>query len=153
MSQYTTTISWIRGTQPFIDNRYSRAHVWQFDGGIEVPASSSPSVVPLPLSRADAIDPEEAFVASLSSCHMLWFLSIAAKKKYVVNSYEDQAIGILGKNAEGKFAMTRVILRPLVVFNGPDRPSPEQLAALHHEAHEECYLASSVLTEVVCEPR
>ena len=153
MSRYTSTIRWERGAQPFLDNRYSRGHVWRFDGGIEVPASSSPSVIPLPMSRADAVDPEEAFVASLSSCHMLWFLSIAAKRKFTVDSYEDQAEGIMEKNAQGKFAMTKVTLRPLVVFSGASQPDKAQLDALHHDAHAECFIANSVLSEVVCEPR
>ena len=153
MSHHTSSILWERGSQPFIDNRYSRAHVWRFDGGVEVPASASPSVVRLPFSRADAVDPEEAFVASLSSCHMLWFLSIAAERKYVVDSYEDQADGLMGKNSQGKSAMTKVTLRPLVRFSGENQPSREQLLALHHRAHEECFLASSVHSEVVCEPR
>lgn len=153
MSHHTSSILWERGSQPFIDNRYSRAHVWRFDGGVEVPASASPSVVRLPFSRADAVDPEEAFVASLSSCHMLWFLSIAAERKYVVDSYEDQADGLMGKNGQGKSAMTKVTLRPLVRFSGENQPSREQLLALHHRAHEECFLASSVHSEVVCEPR
>jgi organic hydroperoxide reductase OsmC/OhrA len=153
MSHYISTIHWARGTQPFLDNRYSRGHAWKFDGGVEVPASSSPSVIPLPLSRADAVDPEEAFVVSLSSCHMLWFLSIAAKQKFVVDSYEDEAIGVLGRNAQNKTAMTKVTLHPLVVFSGPNQPDKSQLDALHHQAHEECFIANSVLTEVVCEPR
>lgn len=153
MSHYTTSVVWQRGNQPFLDNRYSRSHVWRFDGGVEIPASSSPQVVPLPLSRADAVDPEEAFIASLSSCHMLWFLSIAAKEKYVVDSYDDQAEGLMEKNAQGKFAMTKVTLHPRVVFVGANLPDKEQLAALHHRAHEECFLANSVLTHVVCEPR
>ena len=153
MSHYTATVRWTRDAQLFVDNRYSRKHVWQFDGGVEIPASSSPSVIPLPFSSAEAVDPEEAFVASLSSCHMLWFLSIAAKQKYVVDSYEDQAVGEMAKNAKGKFAMTKVILRPLVIFSGTNLPTEEQLSALHHQAHEECYIASSVLTEVACEPR
>ena len=153
MSHYTTIVSWKRGSQVFLDNRYSRAHVWRFDGGIEVPASSSPTVVPLPLSRAEAVDPEEAFVASLSSCHMLWFLSIAAKKGFVVDSYEDEAVGVMEKNAQGRLAMTKVSLRPLVVFSGARLPDKVQLESLHHQAHEECFIASSVLTEVVCEPR
>jgi len=153
MSNYTSTVRWARGDQLFVDNRYSRKHVWQFDGGVEIPASSSPSVIPLPFSCAEAVDPEEAFIASLSSCHMLWFLSIAAKQKYVVDSYEDQAVGVMNKNSKGKFAMTKVTLHPLVLFNGESKPNNEQLAALHHQAHEECYIASSVLTEVLCEPR
>jgi organic hydroperoxide reductase OsmC/OhrA len=110
-------------------------------------------VIPLPMSRADAVDPEEAFVASLSSCHLLWFLSIAAKNKFIVDSYEDQAEGIMAKNPQGKFAMTKVTLRPLAVFSGINQPDQARLEALHHAAHEECYIATSVLTEVVCEPR
>src|SRR5512140_777551 len=101
MSHYTSVIRWERGAQPFLDHRYSRGHVWRFDGGVEVPASSSPGVVPLPMSRADAVDPEEAFVASLASCHMLWFLSIAAKRGFCVDSYVDNADGVMAKNASG----------------------------------------------------
>ncbi len=153
MSHYTATVRWERGAQPFLDNRYSRGHVWRFDGGTEVPASSSPSVIPLPMSRADAVDPEEAFVASLSSCHMLWFLSIAAKRKFTVDSYEDKAEGVMEKNAQGKLAMTKVTLRPLVVFSGANVPDKAQLDALHYAAHAECFIANSVLSEVVCEPR
>ena len=153
MSHYTATVSWERGSQAFVDNRYSRGHVWRFDGGLVVPASSSPSVVPLPMSQADAVDPEEAFVASLSSCHMLWFLSLAAKQRLVVDTYEDRAEGIMEKNGQGKLAMTRVTLRPRVVFSGASVPDPAQLTALHHQAHEECFIASSVRSEVVCAPR
>jgi organic hydroperoxide reductase OsmC/OhrA len=153
MSHYTTVVRWERGPQPFLDNRYSRGHRWVFDGGIEVPASSSPAVVPLPMSRADAVDPEEAFVASLSSCHMLWFLAIAAKRGFVVDSYEDRAEGIMEKNAGGKLAMTKVTLRPHVVFSGTRLPGRPQLDGLHHQAHAECFIANSVLSTVVCEPR
>jgi organic hydroperoxide reductase OsmC/OhrA len=152
MAIYCAEILWSRGDQDFLDNRYSRGHLWRFDGGVEVPASSSPHVVPLPGSREDAVDPEEAFVASLSSCHMLWFLSLAARDGWRVDDYRDQAEGRMGKNAEGRLAMTRVTLRPSVTFNGA-APSREQLDALHHEAHEECFIASSVKTEVRCEPR
>jgi len=153
MAHYTATISWERGTQVFLDQRYQRGHVWRFDGGIEVPASSSPSVIPLPMSRAEAVDPEEAFVASLSSCHMLWFLSLAAKAGFIVDRYEDRAEGLMAKNPQGKFAMTRVTLRPLVIFSGAQLPDKARLEALHHAAHEECYIASSVRTEVLCEPQ
>ena len=152
MSTYTAVVSWKRGDQAFIDNRYSRAHVWRFDGGVEVAASSSPSVVPLPLSNAAAVDPEEAFVASLSSCHMLWFLSIAAKRKFRVDQYTDNAEGIIEKNAAGKFAMTRVTLRPEMSFSGEKMPSRAELDEMHHKAHEECFIANSVKTEVLCEP-
>lgn len=153
MSHYSALVRWERGSQPFLDNRYSRGHVWRFDGGVEVPASSSPSVVPPPMSRADAVDPEEAFVASLSSCHMLWFLSIAAKRRFVVDSYEDAAEGVMEKNADGRLALTRVTLRPLVTFSGANVPDAAQLDALHHAAHDECFIANSVRSEVRCEPR
>ena len=152
MSEYQTFVTWNRQGAVFTDNRYSRAHAWQFDGGIEVPASSSPHVVPLPMSVAAAVDPEEAFVTSLSSCHMLWFLSLAANGKWVVESYRDAAVGTLAKNDAGKLVMTVVILRPEVVFGGERRPLAAEIEALHHRAHEECFLANSVKTEVRCEP-
>lgn len=152
MSTYTAQISWQRGSAVFTDNRYSRAHTWRFDGGVEVPASSSPHSVRVPLSVEAAVDPEEAFVASLSSCHMLWFLSIAAGDRFRVDSYEDNASGILEKNADGKLAMTRVTLRPLVKFSGDRIPSREELEKLHHRAHDECFIATSVKTDVQCEP-
>ena len=152
MAQYSATIEWSRGDARFVDNRYSRAHTWSFDGGARVPGSSSPHVVPAPYSDAAAVDPEEAFVASLSSCHMLWFLSIAATRGFRVDRYVDAAIGTMARNAAGKLAMTRVVLRPRVDFGGDARPAPGDVAAMHHEAHEECFIASSVLTEVVCEP-
>ena len=152
MSEYQTVVTWNRQEAVFLDNRYSRAHTWQFDGGIEVPASSSPHVVPLPMSVAAAVDPEEAFVASLSSCHMLWFLSLAATQKWVVDRYRDEAVGTLAKNEIGKLAMTVVILRPEVAFGGERQPSAAEIEALHHRAHAECFLANSVKTEVRCEP-
>jgi len=123
-----------------------------FDGGIEVPASSSPHVVPVPLSAANAVDPEEAFVAALSSCHMLWFLSIAAKRGFVVDSYRDEAVGVMGKDADGRRAITTVTLRPAVEYAGK-APSREEAAAMHAESHDLCFIANSVKTEVGCEPR
>jgi organic hydroperoxide reductase OsmC/OhrA len=152
LSEYKTVVEWDRDGAIFTDNRYSRGHRWLFDGGIEVPASSSPSVVPLPLSVAGAVDPEEAFVASLSSCHMLVFLSISAKKGFVVDSYRDEAIGVLAKDSVGKLAMTRVTLHPQVEFSGDKRPAADELAAMHHDSHEQCFIASSVKTDVQCEP-
>ena len=152
MSEYTAVIEWRRNGAAFTDKRYSRSHRWRFDGGIEVPASSSPHVVPLPLSVAEAVDPEEAFVAALSSCHMLAFLWIAAKAGFIVDSYIDDAVGILEKNAQGKLAITRVTLRPRVSFAPDARPSMSQHEAMHHEAHEDCFIASSVQTAVRCEP-
>ncbi len=149
--QCVATISWARGDAAFTDNRYSRAHEWRFDGGAVVKASSSPHVVRVPMSDASAVDPEEAFVASLSSCHMLWFLSLSASKGWVVDAYRDEAVGTMAKNETGKLAMTLVILRPRVTFEGR-QPSNEELLELHHRAHEECFIASSVKTEVRCEP-
>lgn len=152
MSHYTAEVLWLRGEQNFLDNRYSRKHVLRFDGGLEVPGSSSPHVVSLPMSDASAVDPEEAFIASLSSCHMLWFLSIAAKQKFCIDRYFDVAVGVMEKNAEGKMAMTVVTLRPEVHFSGERMPTREQISQLHHEAHEQCFIANSVKTEVRCEP-
>ncbi len=153
MSEYTATVSWQRGDARFVDNRYSRAHEWKFDGGTVVPASSSPHSVPVPLSDPRGVDPEEAFVAALSSCHMLWFLSIAAKRGFVVESYEDNAVGHLEKNDAGRMAMTRVILRPAVRFSGEPVPTADQLKEVHDRAHHECYIANSVRTVVTVEVR
>ncbi len=148
--EYRAIVRWARGAdEAFSDNRYSRGHVWSFDGGIEVPGSSSPSVVPLPLSREDAVDPEEAFVAAVSSCHMLTFLSIAAKKRLVVDRYEDRALGIMTKNEAGKLFVSRITLDPTIEFSGDKIPTPEQIASMHHLAHKECFIANSVLTEIV----
>lgn len=146
---YTVKTFWTKGaSEAFVDNKYSRAHTWIFDGGVEVPASSSPHVVPLPMSVESAVDPEEAFVAALSSCHLLWFLSLAAARKYVVESYEDNAEGTLAKDAEGKMAMTEVTLKPRVKFGGDNIPSPLQIEELHHQAHEKCFIANSVKTKI-----
>lgn len=153
MSTYVAEIHWSRGEQVFTDNRYSRLHRWRFDGGVDVVASSSPSVVPLPMSSAAAVDPEEAFVASLSSCHMLWFLSLAAKRGYCVDEYVDHASGTMGRNDDEKLAMLKVVLRPAVKFSGARIPTADEHAALHHHAHDACFLANSVKTEVVCEPQ
>ena len=150
--EYTARIHWTRGEAPFTDNRYSRAHRWRFDGGVEVPASSSPHVVRVPLSVEAAVDPEEAFVASLSSCHMLWFLSLAAQGGFRVDDYSDQAVGVMGKNAAGRTAMVRVTLRPRVIFSGERQPTRAQILELHHRSHEECFIANSVTTEVRTEP-
>jgi organic hydroperoxide reductase OsmC/OhrA len=151
MSEYTATVYWQRLGAVFTDNKYSRAHEWRFDGGVTVPGSSSPHVVRVPLSDPSAVDPEEAFIASLSSCHMLFFLSLAAAQGFVVDTYEDQAVGVLAKNEAGKLAMTVVTLRPKAVFSGK-APTAEQLDRLHHRSHDECFIASSVKTDVRCEP-
>jgi organic hydroperoxide reductase OsmC/OhrA len=152
MSTYSATILWQRNGAAFTDQRYSRAHVWRFDGGVEVPGSSSPHTVPLPYSNPQTVDPEEAFVAALSSCHMLWFLHLAAMRGFVVERYEDRADGVMAKNAEGKLAVTRVTLRPHVEFAGEKQPDREDIEDLHHAAHAECFIANSVKSEVRCEP-
>lgn len=148
MSEYFAKVSWSRGDQEFPGNRYSRGHVWEFDGGARIPASASPHIVPAPMSVEANVDPEEAFVASLSSCHMLFFLSIAAKQGFVVDEYVDAAVGTLEKNADGAMAMTRVVLRPSIVYSGDKRPTREQLESMHHRAHGMCFIANSVKTDV-----
>jgi len=150
VSSYTATVCWQRGDQDFLDNAYSRAHEWSFDGGLTVPASASPGIVPLPMSVAENVDPEEAFVASLSSCHMLFFLSLAQRRKIVVDRYIDEAVGYLAKDNDGRMAMTKVVLRPQCVYAGdtPDRAAVEKM---HHKAHELCFIANSVTSEVVTE--
>ena len=153
MSSHTASVHWARGDARFTDNRYSRRHRWRFDGGVEVPASSSPHSVPLPYSSAEAIDPEEAFVASIASCHRLWFLSIAAKRGHRVDAYDDDAEGVMEKDADGRMSVTRTVLRPRVVFGGERIPSDADVAAMHDEAHHECYIANSVKTLIRVEPR
>ena len=152
MSEHKATVEWVLQDEKFTDNRYSRGHLWTFDGGISVRASASPQVVPLPMSVEDAVDPEEAFVASLSSCHMLWFLSIIAKRGYTVVRYTDNAIGKIGKNAAGNMAVTTVVLRPRLEFSGDKVPAEDEVLEYHHQAHEKCFIANSVITEVTVEP-
>lgn len=152
MSTHTVTVEWTRDGAVFSDGRYRRAHTWRFDGGAVVRASASPHVVRVPLSDPAGVDPEEAFVASLSSCHMLWFLSIAAERGLVVDSYVDEAVGVMAPDGEGMLAITRVTLRPVVRFSGPRAPAPDELRELHRRAHEECFIARSVRTDVVCDP-
>ncbi len=152
MSQYFAKVNWSRSNdENYIDNKYSRGHEWNFDGGATVQASSSPHIVPLPYSVEENVDPEEAFIASLSSCHMLFFLSVAAKRRYVVDSYVDNAVGIMGKDEGGKVAMTKVTLRPHVQFSGEKKPTIEQLEKMHHQSHEQCFIANSVKTEIITE--
>ena len=152
MSEYKATISWYRkDEEDFLQSQYSRGHDWTFDGGTVVPASSSPQVVPLPYSVEANVDPEEAFVASLSSCHMLLFLSIAAKRRFIVDSYIDNAVGTMERDTNGKLSITRVKLRPQIVFSGEKQPTAEQIAKMHHQSHEQCFIANSVKTEVITE--
>jgi len=148
MSEHTATVIWQRGDQRFTDNAYSRGHEWKFDGGARIAASASPDVVPLPMSVAENVDPEEAFVASLSSCHMLFFLSIAARRGYVIDSYTDAAIGYTGK-LDGKTAITKVILEPKISFVGEQMPTVEEIRKMHEKAHDLCFIANSVRTEVI----
>jgi organic hydroperoxide reductase OsmC/OhrA len=151
MHKYEATVAWNRGEQKFIDNSYSRAHDWLFDGGLHVPASSSPLLVPVPMSDAANVDPEEALVAAASSCHMLFFLSIAAKQGFVVDSYVDHAYGVMEQSSEGKIAMTRIALRPKIVFSGERQPTAAELDAMHHESHERCFIANSLKSDVIVE--
>ena len=151
MSETIATVSWERGDQDFCGNEYSRGHTWTFDGGLSVPASASSDIVPLPWSVAENVDPEEAFVASISSCHMLFFLSLAAKRKIVVDRYADSAVGFMEQREDGKIAMTKVILRPEARYFGDAQPSRELLEKLHHRAHELCFIANSVNAEIVTE--
>ena len=152
MAQYSAIVEWERQGSAFTDNRYSRGHRWTFDQGVSVPASASPHAVPLPYSVEAAVDPEEAFVASLSSCHMLFFLSLAAKQGFVADWYRDEAVGTMGKDADGRIAMLSVTLRPAVRFSGDRRPTDADIDSLHHAAHAECFIARSVKTAVRCEP-
>jgi organic hydroperoxide reductase OsmC/OhrA len=150
--QFEAKLEWQRKGQPFLDQKYSRAHEWIFDGGARVQASSSPLSVPLPMSNADNVDPEEALAAAASSCHMLFFLSIAAKRGHTVESYSDHAVGLLEKGADGRMSMTSITLRPTIVFAGTAWPGEEEIAAIHHESHEKCYIANSLKTEITVEP-
>jgi organic hydroperoxide reductase OsmC/OhrA len=147
-SEYRVSTRWKRATAGFTYEEYNREHTWSFDGGIQVRASAAPAF----RGRPDAVDPEEAFVAALSSCHLLTFLALAAKKRLVVDAYDDDAVGFMEKNGNGKLAMTRVILRPRVRFGGSGAPSTNELMTLHEHAHRECFIANSVLTAVTVEP-
>ena len=151
MAEHTCTVAWERGSADFVDRRYSRAHTWTFDGGAVVRGSPSPHIVPPPGSDPAAVDPEEAFVASLSSCHMLWFLDLAARRGYRIDRYVDHAVGTMGRNAAGKLAMTRVVLRPAVTFGPGPQPDAATLEGLHHEAHDQCFIANSIKTTVLVE--
>ena len=152
MTEFSATVHWTRDGAAFADGQYSRGHEWRFDGGAVIPGSSSPHSVPLPYSVESSVDPEEAFVAALASCHMLFFLSFAAKAGFVVDDYADAAVGLMAKNADGRMAMTKVTLHPAVRYAGraPDRAAE---TALHERSHHACYIANSVKSEVVVIPR
>ena len=148
MSSYTATIRWSRtGDGDFAKGQYSRAHRWEFDGGVTVPASASPHIVPAPWSDAGGVDPEEAFIASLSSCHMLFFIDFARRDGWIVDDYVDEAEGALDKRGDGKMWMSHVTLHPRVTWGG-EKPDEAVIADLHHRAHDACFIANSVTTEV-----
>jgi organic hydroperoxide reductase OsmC/OhrA len=152
MHRYDATVAWQRGDQTFTDNRYSRVHEWRFDGGARVPASPSPLSVPAPMSDASCVDPEEALIAAASSCHMLFFLAFAAKRGFTVDSYVDDAFGVMDKGSNGKQSIVRIVLRPRIAFSGGHVPGAGDITQLHHEAHEHCYVANSLKSEIVVEP-
>ena len=143
------TLTWKRGDLPFEYQKYSRNHTWKFDGGHEMTASAAAAY----LGDQKNVNPEEAYVASLSSCHMLTFLAIACKQKFVLDEYIDDAVGHMEKNADGKMAITKVTLTPKITFSGDKKPSAEELDKMHHAAHENCFIASSVKTEITVEPQ
>jgi len=148
MTTHSCTVEWSRRGAAFTDLKYSRAHAWRFDGGAVVPGSSSPHSVRAPWSDPAAVDPEEALVAAVASCHMLWFLSLAAEQGYVVDSYSDAAEGRMGRFADGRTGITEVVLRPRVLVSGDAPPDASAVNALHHAAHERCYIANSIRAEV-----
>jgi organic hydroperoxide reductase OsmC/OhrA len=150
MGVYEAKITWERGDQPFLDKRYSRTHSWTFDGGAVVPGSSAPVSVPVPMSDPAAVDPEEAMIASLSSCHMLWFLAFAANAGLVVDTYVDEACGKMGKDENGKRYIAQVTLRPCTSFTGRE-PDQAEIDALHHQAHDHCEMAHSVRATIMVE--
>jgi len=149
MSNHKATISWKRTSEDFLKGKYSREHTWTFDGGAVIPASPSPSVVPVPYSNPANVDPEEAFVASLSSCHMLTFLYLAGRKGFQVDSYDDEAVGVISKNERKVAWVSTVTLNPKIVYSGTKLPTRAEEEHLHHESHEQCFIANSVKTEVI----
>ena len=148
MSEHKASLSWSRDRDDFKYPTYTRDHVWSFHGGETVPASAAPEF----LGNAERVDPEEAFVAAISACHMLTFLSVAAKGRFVVDVYSDEAVGYMEKNEDGRLAITRAELRPDIVFSGELMPTPDQIASMHHESHERCFIAKSVKTDIVVLP-
>ena len=149
MSEHKVTLEWKRETPDFSSQSYNRDHDWTFDAGVSIRASAAPGY----LGNPACVDPEEAFVASLSSCHMLTFLAIAARKQFVLDGYSDEAVGLLEKDAAGRLAITKVTLRPRIQFSGEKAPTAEEIARMHDQAHHACFIANSVKTDVVVEPR
>lgn len=153
MAEYKALLKWQRTSPDFVRGRYSREHTWTFDGGITVAASSSPHVVPTPWSNPACVDPEEAFVASIASCHMLTFLYLAAKLGFQVDSYEDEAVGSVTKNEKGVPWVSAVVLKPSILYGGDKLPTPAEKEQLHHFAHEQCFIANSVKTNITVHPK
>lgn len=151
-SEHKATVTWQRkATDDFLSGKFSREHDWMFDGGLTVPASPTPAIIPAPYSNPTSVDPEEAFVASISSCHMLTYLHMASRRGVKITSYQDSAVGTMTKNESGATWMNKVILNPNIVYDGETRPTPEFEAQLHHLAHEKCIIANSVKTEIIVE--
>ena len=148
MSEHKATIRWTRTSPDFLNGKYSREHTWAFDGGVTVPASPSPAVVPAPYSNPAHVDPEEAFVAAVSSCHMLTFLYLASREGFQVDSYIDEAVGVMTKNEKGIPWVSLVTLHPKIVYSGEKLPTPAEERHFHHSAHEQCYIANSIKSEV-----
>ncbi len=153
MSEHKATVRWALQGGEFLKGRYSREHTWTFDGGVTVPASPSPAAVPAPYSNPAHVDPEEAYVASISSCHMLTYLFVAARQGFLVERYEDEAVGVMRKNERGAIWVSAVTLNPKIVYGGEKRPSAADEERLHHLAHEQCFIANSVKTEITVKPR
>jgi organic hydroperoxide reductase OsmC/OhrA len=153
MSEHKATVRWKLEGGDFLKGRYSREHTWTFDGGLTVPASPSPGVVPAPWSNPAHVDPEEAYVAAISSCHMLTFLYVAMRQGIVVERYEDDAVGVMRKNEGGAIWISAVTLNPRIAYGGEKRPSADDANHLHHLAHEQCFIANSVKTEITVKPR
>ena len=151
MSEHRATIRWQRTSPDFVSGKYSREHTWSFDGGLTMPASASPSVVPAPWSNPANVDPEEAFVASVSSCHMLTFLFVAARQGFQVDRYDDKAVGVMTRNEKGVPWLSLVTLHPRIAYSGETLPAQADEERLHHLAHEQCFIANSIKTEVVVE--
>ena len=148
MSEHKATVGWKRTSPDFLKGKYSREHTWSFDGGITVSASASPSVVPVPFSNPAYVDPEEAFVASVSSCHMLWYLSLAGQQGFQVDRYQDEAVGAMTKNEKGVLWISSIKLNPKITYSGQKHPTPKDEERLHHQAHERCFIANSIKTQV-----
>ncbi|MCC6914656.1 MAG: OsmC family protein [Rhodospirillaceae bacterium] len=152
MSDHKTIVEWAKPTPDFLKGRYSREHTWSFDGGATVLASSSPSIVPVPLSNPAGVDPEEGFIAAISSCHMLTFLDLARRKGFAVERYRDEAVGHMAKNAEGVMWVSEVILNPQIAYTGEKQPTQAEVDELHHAAHKLCFIGNSVKTDVKVAP-